>query len=277
MATALVSCGTPAENTREQGTRSTKAPDPAAAEQPASPPPTPPGALPRTGEVARIPKPADGLPPVISKIPTKRKVVFLTIDDGWEQDPHFVDFVRTERIPIAVFLTRDAAEARGALDPTVTGGSYIGAGKYPYFRKLRDAGATFENHTLTHPNMRLLGYEAQRREICGASAVIAKQIGVRPWLFRPPFGNLNTATRRAAKECGIDAVLLWTATVQREGKIAYQVPDKRLYPGDVILLHFRPNLAEDFRRLVRKIERRGFELGNLDAYLKAAGVRPRAR
>ncbi len=58
--------------------------------------------------------------------------------------------------------------------------------------------------------------------------------------------------------------------MQPGGKIAYQVPDKRLRPGDILLLHFRPNLARDFRILVAKIKRRGFEIGNLDAYLKAA-------
>ncbi|MFJ2029889.1 polysaccharide deacetylase family protein [Streptosporangium sp. NPDC087985] len=235
-----------------------------------APPPGPPGALPRLGEVGRIPRPADGLPPVISSIPTKRKVVFLTIDDGWEQDPGFVAQVRKRRIPIAAFVTRDAVEARGATDPTAQGGRFLGTGKWGYMRDLRRAGATIENHTLTHPNMTTLGYEGQKTEICGASQVIRKHMGSPPTLFRPPFGNQNTLTRRAAKACGIDALLLWTATVQPGGKIAYQVPDKKLRPGDILLLHFRPNLARDFRILVDKIERRGFELGNLDAYLKAA-------
>ncbi|MFI6454380.1 polysaccharide deacetylase family protein [Streptosporangium amethystogenes] len=230
----------------------------------------PPGAMPRPGEVGVIPRPGDGLPPVISSIPTRRKVVFLTIDDGWEQDPGFVAQVRDQRIPVAAFVTRDAVEARGATDPTAQGGRFLGAGKWRYVRDLRDAGATIENHTLTHPNLPALGYEGQKAEICGTSTLIRRHTGTAPTLFRPPFGNHNTLTRRAAKACGIDALLLWTATVQPGGKIAYQVPDKKLRPGDVLLLHFRPNLARDFKVLVAKIRRRGFELGNLDAYLKAA-------
>lgn len=221
-----------------------------------------------------IPRPGDGLPPVISSIPTRRKVVFLTIDDGWEQDPGFVAQVRDQRIPVAAFVTRDAVEARGAADPTAQGSRFLGAGKWGYVRDLRDAGATIENHTLTHPNLPALGYEGQKAEICGTSTLIRRHTGTAPTLFRPPFGNHNTATRRAAKACGIDALLLWTATVQPGGKIAYQVPDKRLRPGDVLLLHFRPNLARDFKILIAKIKRRGFELGNLDAYLKAAPLRP---
>ncbi|MFF5211534.1 polysaccharide deacetylase family protein [Streptosporangium sp. NPDC000396] len=246
-----------------------RTPAPSASPSPAGPP-GPPGVLPGRGEVGRIPRPSDGLPPVISSIPTRRKVVFLTIDDGWEQDPGFLAQVRKRRIPITAFVTRDAVEARGAADPTAQGGRFLGAGKWNYVRDLRDAGAVIENHTLTHPNLPTLGYERQKAEICGTSRLIRKHTGGPPTLFRPPFGNQNTLTRKAAKACGIDALLLWTATVQPGGKIAYQVPDKRLRPGDVLLLHFRPGLSRDFRILVNKIKRRGFLLGNLHAYLKAA-------
>ncbi|GHH64440.1 hypothetical protein GCM10017673_07120 [Streptosporangium violaceochromogenes] len=277
VALAVMAAGTGcAIGAGKRGGTADPAPPAPSAIRPADPPgrspgpPGEPGVLPRPGEVGRIPRPPDGLPPVISSIPTRRKVVFLTIDDGWEQDPGFLAQVRDGRIPIAAFVTRDAVEARGATDPTAQGGRFLGAGKWGYVRDLRAAGATIENHTLTHPNMPALGYEGQKAEICGTSRLIRGHTGSAPTLFRPPFGNHNTLTRRAAKACGIDALLLWTATVQPGGKIAYQVPDKRLRPGDVLLLHFRPGLSRDFRVLVGKIRRRGFELGNLHAYLRAA-------
>ncbi|GAA0976461.1 hypothetical protein GCM10009555_036030 [Acrocarpospora macrocephala] len=225
----------------------------------------PAGVLPIPGEVGKIDM--GELPPVISSIPTTRKVVFLTIDDGWEQDPGFARQVLKKRIPITVFAMRDAVEARGPVDPAATGGRFVGAGGWSYFQ---DLGVPIENHTLTHPNMRTLGFDAQKAEICGASRAIKRRMGVRPLLFRPPFGNYNTDTLRAAKECGIRVVLLWTASVQPGGKIAYQTPDKKLHAGDILLLHFRPNLSRDFRVLVNKIKRRGFALGNLDAYLDEA-------
>ncbi|TDD45236.1 polysaccharide deacetylase family protein [Nonomuraea terrae] len=237
--------------------------------EPMRTPQGPPGVKPRAGEVGRIAG-SGGLPPVVSSIPTKRKVVFLTIDDGWEQDPGFVQQVRDERIPITVFAMRDAVEARGTPDQAGGTARYVGAGEWAYFRQLRDAGAPVENHTLTHPDLRTLGYAAQRREICGTSRLIGKELGRRPTLFRPPFGSYNTDTLRAAKSCGLETVLLWTASVQPGGKIAYQVPDKKLRPGDILLLHFRPNLAGDFRILVKKIKRRGFALGDLRAYLEVA-------
>ncbi|GAB1822400.1 polysaccharide deacetylase family protein [Herbidospora sp. RD11066] len=201
--------------------------------------------------------------PVISSIPTKRKVVFLTIDDGWEQDPGFARIVRERRIPITVFVTRDAVEAE-RLPDSEPGYKFVGAGGWPYFKGL---GVDIENHTLTHPDMRTLGPAAQKAEICGASKAITANVGRAPELFRPPFGSWNAATLAAAEECGMRAVVLWTASVQRDSKIAYQNPEKKLYPGDILLLHFRPPLEKDFTRLVKKIERRGFSFGDLGAYL----------
>ncbi|MGW0479632.1 polysaccharide deacetylase family protein [Nonomuraea sp. NPDC003214] len=274
IAAVLLMAGCAAEPARQDGgaaRESGAAREPATAEART---PGPQGVAPRPGEVGRI-RASGGLPPVVSSIPTRRKVVFLTIDDGWEQDPGFVRQIREERIPMTAFAMRDAVEAEGTPDQSGGEARFVGAGKWGYFRQLRDAGVPIENHTLTHPDLSRMGYDAQRREICGASALIRKQTGARPTLFRPPFGAYNTATLRAAGSCGIDAVLLWTATVQPGGKIAYQVPDKRLRPGDILLMHFRPNLARDFRILVKKIKRRGYELGDLRAYLDAA-VRPGA-
>lgn len=264
---ALAACAP--EPVAQVGPTAVPKPSASAVRTPGPLPQGPPGALPRPGEVGPI-RDEDGLPPVISSIPTRRKVVFLTIDDGWEQDPGFVRQVRARRVPITAFAMRDAVEAKGTPDPAGGGGRYVGAGKWGYFRQLRDVHVPIENHTLTHPDLRRLSYDGQRREICGSAQVVRKEIGTRPSLFRPPFGSYNTDTLRAAKSCGMKAVLLWTATVQPGGKIAYQVPDKRLRPGDILLLHFRPNLAADFRVLVDKIKRRGFELGNLQAYLEAA-------
>ncbi|MCW2877293.1 MAG: chitin deacetylase [Sphaerisporangium sp.] len=234
--------------------------------------PGPTGALPGPGEVGRIRERPGGLPPVITAIPTKRKVVFLTIDDGWEQDPGFVELVRERGVPITVFAMRDAVEARGVPDPSAVGGHYVGAGKWSYFRELRDLGVPIEDHTLTHPDLWQLGYKQQKAEICGSAKVITREIGRRPVLFRPPFGNFDEATIRAAKACGLPAILLWTASVQPGGKISYQTPDKKLHAGDILLLHFRAHLARDFRILLDKIERQGFELGDLNAYLGAARV-----
>jgi len=49
-----------------------------------------------------------GLPPVIWHIPTDQKIVFVTIDDGWEKDPRLVQLIGDLHVPVTMFLT-DAA------------------------------------------------------------------------------------------------------------------------------------------------------------------------
>ncbi|WP_061292101.1 polysaccharide deacetylase family protein [Herbidospora cretacea] len=257
-ALVLGACAAPGAAPPPKAAPASPAVSPAA---PPSPSPAPaPSGLPRPGEVTRMKR---GGFPVVSSVPTKRKVVFLTIDDGWEQDPGFARIVRERGIPITVFATRDAVEAEEVPD-SGPGWKYVGAGGWPYFK---DLGVAIENHTLTHPDLRTLGPEGQRAEICGASKAIGGHVGRKPELFRPPFGSYNAATLTAAERCGLKALVLWTASVQANARIAYQVPDKKLYPGDILLLHFRPPLERDFTRLVKKIEKRGFTFGDLGAYL----------
>jgi peptidoglycan/xylan/chitin deacetylase (PgdA/CDA1 family) len=187
---------------------------------------------------------------VISKIPTKDKVVFITIDDGWQKDRDFVQLVKDRKIPITVFLLNDAAKA-----------------DHGYFRRLQQAGALIEDHTMTHPLMTRLSYAQQRYQICETADIYTKQYGKRPTLFRAPYGASNTTTRRAARACGMKAILFWRATSEH-GNLAYQVPGG-LHPGDIILVHFKPHMARDFRTLLHRIKKQGYRPAALNTYLPA--------
>ena len=74
------------------------------------------------------------LPPVFTTIPTKDKVVFLTIDDGAEKDPAFLRMMSDLKIPYTAFLS-----------------NYLIKDDYGYFRKMQASGVTLNNHTLHHP------------------------------------------------------------------------------------------------------------------------------
>lgn len=201
---------------------------------------------------------ADGLPPVIRRITTTDKVVFLTIDDGWEHDPLLVDTIRRWRIPIMTFLTDQAAK-----------------GGYQYFWALKQAGSPIEDHTISHPNMPFLSYDAQRRQICQSADIIARQYGRRPRLFRPPFGSYNQWTLRAARDCGIKALLIWTAEFYNGTRSSDGTYDKFVRwdggtgfrPGDIILMHFRPGVGRDFATMLGWIRQQGYRAAPLQDYL----------
>ncbi|MFJ2820266.1 polysaccharide deacetylase family protein [Streptomyces toxytricini] len=221
-----------------------------------------------TAPVGYAPKPAQkpALPPavpgkaqVVDRIPLPpgEKTVFLTFDDGAEKDPEFLKMAADLKLPISMFLTDSAASS-----------------DYGHFEKLRDngSGSTVNNHTLTHPNLRTLPFAAQKKEICGQQERLEKRFGTKPPLFRPPYGNYNDDTLKAAAECGISRVVLWRASMQI--KDFQYAEGSGLKPGDIVLAHFRgpaelkgATEVQMTANMLRSIQEQGFRIGRLEDYL----------
>src|SRR5262249_22159575 len=120
---------------------------------------------------------------------------------------------------------------------------------------LTGAGAVIGNHTVDHANLRGKPLSFQRKEICDDADFVAKDFGTRPVFFRPPFGNYDTNTLRAAADCGMRAAVLWTATVN-DGRLQFQ-RGNRLLPGDIVLMHFRKTFTADFTAFLDQAHRDG--------------------
>ena len=197
----------------------------------------------------------EGLPPVFTTIPTKDKVVFLTIDDGAEKDPAFLRMMSDLKIPYTAFLS-----------------DYLVKEDYGYFKKMQDRGVVLNNHTLHHRYMPNLSYEQQKSEICGMQDVIEKRYGKRPTLFRPPFGNYNEDTLRAARACGIKAAPLWNEEVFVD-RWDYRERDRDLHPGDIVLSHFRGeehwkgSMPDMVRRFLKLVTDKGYAVARIEDYL----------
>jgi peptidoglycan/xylan/chitin deacetylase (PgdA/CDA1 family) len=195
------------------------------------------------------------LPPVFTTVPTKEKVVFLTIDDGAEKDPAFLRMMSELKIPYTAFLS-----------------DYLVKEDYGYFERMQDRGVGLNNHTLHHPYLPALSYARQKREICGMQDVIEKRYGKRPVLFRPPFGNYNKDTLRAAKACGIRYAPLWNEEVFVD-RWEYREWDRSLHPGDIVLSHFRGrddwkgSMPDMVRRFLQKVTDEGYAVARLEDYL----------
>jgi peptidoglycan/xylan/chitin deacetylase (PgdA/CDA1 family) len=197
----------------------------------------------------------ENLPPVFTTVPTKEKIVFLTIDDGAEKDPAFLRMMSELKVPYTVFLTDDEIKD-----------------DYGYFKRMQARGVTLNNHTLSHPYLPALSYEDQKREICGMQDVMEKHYGKRPVLFRPPFGNYNRDTLRAAKSCGIAYAPIWSEEVYVD-HWEYREWDEDLHPGDIVLTHFRGRedwdgtMTDMARRFLNRITAEGYAVARLEDYL----------
>jgi peptidoglycan/xylan/chitin deacetylase (PgdA/CDA1 family) len=184
------------------------------------------------------------------RVPTEQKVAFITIDDGGlTRSAEALELIRQARIPVTLFLNSPA------------GTTYA-----PYFKQIQDTGAVVENHTITHTSLRGKSYDFQKREICGAADKLGEVYGQRPTLFRPPFGEKDDVTLRAAADCGMKVVFYWTQTVDK-GIVRYQTTEKVVRPGDVLLMHFRPALADDLLAALNAIHAAGLTPALLEDYI----------
>jgi peptidoglycan/xylan/chitin deacetylase (PgdA/CDA1 family) len=195
------------------------------------------------------------LPPVFTTVPTKRKVVFLTIDDGAEKDPAFLRMMSELKVPYTAFLS-----------------DYLIRKDYGYFERMQATGVVLNNHTLHHRYLPALSDARQKREICGMQDVLEKRFGKRPRLFRPPYGRYDGVTLRAAKSCGIEYVPLWNEEVFVD-HWEYREWDRRLHPGDIVLSHFRGRgewrgtMPDMIRRFLNKVTAEGYAVARLEDYL----------
>ncbi len=194
--------------------------------------------------------PESGSVPYLSRIPTQQRVAFITIDDGYQKPPEAAGLLAAAGVPVTLFLTTDAIRDDEA-----------------YFARLQEHGAVIEAHTITHSELRGKSYAFQRREICGSADRLGLRYHRRPVLFRPPFGTKDATTLRAARDCGMRAAFMWKETVHK-GKVRYQ-EGNRIQRGDVILMHFRPDFAKDFRAALKAIHRAGLTPAALADYIPA--------
>jgi peptidoglycan/xylan/chitin deacetylase (PgdA/CDA1 family) len=187
----------------------------------------------------QAPAPANGEVQVLRRIATAKPYVFLTMDDGAVKDPDALELMQRDGTHPVLFLNQKYVKGHEA-----------------YFKQLLDAtGATLGDHTVDHPNLKGKPYEFQRKEICDDADDLRAGLGVRPVLFRPPFGNYDHNTLRAAAACGMRVAVLWTAAVN-DGHVQFQAGDK-LKPGDIVLMHFRKTFKEDYTAFVEQARKDG--------------------
>jgi peptidoglycan/xylan/chitin deacetylase (PgdA/CDA1 family) len=233
-ALALTACSAPEVDQRQFGVS-----EPNPAPGGVSPGTTPSAPYPFGTVQQKAPAVANGQVPVIRRIATDKPYVFLTMDDGAVKDPDALKLMQQNGTHPVLFLNQKYVKGHEA-----------------YFKQILDAtGATLGDHTVDHPNLKGKPYEFQRREICDDADDFQRGLGVRPSLFRPPFGNYDQNTLRAAAACGMRAAVLWTAAVN-DGHVQFQAGDK-LKPGDVVLMHFRKTFTEDYTAFVEQAKKDG--------------------
>ena len=185
--------------------------------------------------------------PLVSRVPTGDRVIFITIDDGWVRDRAVIDLIHREHMPVSTFLVKQAASK----DPG-------------YFKEIVSEGGTVEDHTVDHPFLSRVSAQRQTDEVCGPLDWYTSTFGTRPRLFRPPYGDYNATTGDVAKACGLAAVVLWSVDVRGRQVSTQGGP---LRSGDIVLLHYRKDLIQSLQVVVDQAHRLGLGFGHLEDYV----------
>jgi polysaccharide deacetylase family sporulation protein PdaB len=161
----------------------------------------------------------------IYRVARDERVVSITLDATWGDD-------QTEAL-------LDLLDRYGVKTTFFLAGHWIES--YPDKVKLIAArGHEIGNHSWTHPHMSALSEEQIRTEIQKTQDAIAKLTGVRPTLFRPPFGDYNNRLITVAMECGCKTIQWSIDSLDWENLAAEQIHKRimsRLHNGAIILFH----------------------------------------
>ena len=151
-------------------------------------------------------------------------VIAVTFDASWGADytPKLLDILDEYNAKCTFFLVG------------------IWVDKYPEMVKaIVERGHEIGNHSATHPHMSQISEAKNLEELRIMSDKVENLTGVRPTLFRPPYGDYNNKVIRTARGAGYEAVqwsvdsLDWKNIspqdmIRRAGKVGR---------GDIILFH----------------------------------------
>lgn len=204
-----------------------------------------------------------GLCEVYSRMETREKVVWLTIDDGPcpEDTPRILDLLDRYGAKATFFMIGQRAAAHSEL-----------------VRAVVARGHGVGNHTLTHPkaDFWLAGLARTRMEVAGCSQVL-RDAGASVEWYRSPVGIRNVWLRRVLQESDLRCVAWTIRSGDALGKSSDAVVARvlrELQPGSIILMHEGPDVAKSVRlraieQVLAGLQERGYRCVLPDAALKS--------
>jgi peptidoglycan/xylan/chitin deacetylase (PgdA/CDA1 family) len=166
------------------------------------------------------------LSPVLSRLPTDERAVWLTIDDGPSDDTRaMLDLLDAHRARATFFLVGARAQARPELVAEIV-----------------RRGHGIGQHSHTHPQAWFwaLPPRAMREQIDDAQSALTFLTGTRPRWFRAVVGMANPFVAAQLKRHGL-ARVAWSArgfdAVLRDPAGVVARIERDLSPGAIVLLH----------------------------------------
>ncbi|WP_139999604.1 N-acetylmuramoyl-L-alanine amidase [Paenibacillus paridis] len=153
------------------------------------------------------------------------KRVALTFDDGpdTETTSSILDILKENEIKATFFIVGKQAKAHPEMMKRIVKERHVIA-----------------NHSWSHPHFDQLTIEEARKQIKDTQDQLEAISGLRPLLFRPPYGELDEERVKAVHELNM-AVVNWSVDTMDWSGIGapamIKIVNKQIYPGGIILQH----------------------------------------
>lgn len=188
--------------------------------------------------------------PVLNRLTTDERLVWLTIDDGPSDDTSAIlDALDAHDAKATFFLVG----ARAAVRPDLV-------------REIARRGHGIGNHSSTHPAKWFwaLGPSRMRREIAETQRVLTDILGAPPRWFRAVVGMSNPFVNAVLKSQGL-ARVAWSArgfdgVAGDPARVVARI-ERDLRPGAIVLLHedaAHGGNIETIRRLLQRLDALGY-------------------
>jgi peptidoglycan-N-acetylglucosamine deacetylase len=195
---------------------------------------------------------------VVCSAKTTEKEIAISFDDGPAREftPHILEILKEENVPAAFFCIGKRIAQNESL-----------------LKMIHEAGHIIGNHSYSHATwFDLFSAEKMYQDLKAMDAAMLKAIGVKPKLFRPPYGVTNPNLKKAVMK-GNYIPVGWSirsldTVITDERRLLLKVT-KALKPGAVILFHDTcraiPSILPAFIELARE---EGYKFVRLDKLLK---------
>ena len=164
--------------------------------------------------------------PVLARLPTRERVLWLTIDDGPSDDTlEILDLLDAHAARATFFVVGERALARPQL-----------------LREIVRRGHGVGNHSASHPQAWFwaLGPARMRAEIARTQAIVRELTGVAPHWFRAVVGMANPFVAAPLRQHGLTRVA-WSArgfdALAADPQAVVARIERTLAPGAIVLFH----------------------------------------
>lgn len=185
----------------------------------------------------------------IYSVDTDRKVCSISFDAAWgnEDTEDLIKILKKYNVKTTFFVV----------------GSWVD--KYPEsVKQLSDAGHEVMNHSDTHPHMTKLSKDDMLKELNSCNDKIQKITGVRPTLFRPPYGDYSNDVISTVRENNMYTIQWDTDSLDWKDlskEDIFKRVTENVKPGSIVLFHnAAKNTPQALPMILEKLTNEGYKI-----------------